>query len=794
MSALADRWAGVAAHGLDSMIFITERELKEHMPYLVKRINITTNNTTPLPLFNAVNKQDPWRKSGKYALGWVYFSIVLLVFSIFFRLYNLWTDLVRRDLHKELNREKAYAATANSWSPAQGYELDSVRTENTTQKFFPPATAAVDLPENRKTQSSLSSIALVNGLIALVRWIFYRPMPVIRIWKIQMVLPSLGVIFVVSAAFIFVTLYTFIPQPYYYQTIRFGSPPLAIRSGMIAVAMMPWIIATSMKANLISLLTGIGHERLNVLHRWGGYICLFLSLIHMIPFYVQPVWKDNGMLIFRPLFSNGVIVYGTGIASIVPLMFLCVHSLPILRSWMYELFVIIHIPASIVFLAMLFWHCHNFLTSWNYLWATVAIWLSSYLLRLFFLNWTNPFRRSILIGEESAITILPENAVKITIPTQTRWRPGQYVYIRMPGIALLGNHPFTIASLCSDDFPSDYGDNYRDMALVFRPFGGFTRQVLETAVRNGPYQTYQAFLDGPYGGMRRRLESFDNVVLIAGGSGVTAIVSHLLHLIKLMRDGKAATRRIEVVWAIKRTETMKWFREELKICRDFAPPDAVRFQFFVTAAQRQGGELSANSAFSPTTPNRPTSFLSERLNLALQGVQSKRNSAYIREEAGGDADREQQLRAENEDAIAALPQAHLAPATGGLSSRRQQAPPGPLHLPAQEDPPNPQLDFGFPSTPTMLEKNLMRLAFLPDPGIANASRRRAWASQYGRPDLPYMLRGFSEEFGRRNCVFVCGPPGMRVDVANAVARLQTMVWDRHRGVDEVFLHAENYAL
>jgi predicted ferric reductase len=51
----------------------------------------------------------------------------------------------------------------------------------------------------------------------------------------------------------------------------------------------------------------------------------------------------------------------------------------------------------------------------------------------------------------------------------------------------------------------------------------------------------------------------------------------------------------------------------------------------------------------------------------------------------------------------------------------------------------------------------------------------------------------SKEFGRRTCVYVCGPPEMRTDVSKSVARLQ---WDvmTNSGMDEIFLHAENYAI
>ena len=45
-------------------------------------------------------------------------------------------------------------------------------------------------------------------------------------------------------------------------------------------------------------------------------------------------------------------------------------------------------------------------------------------------------------------------------------------------------------------------------------------------------------------------------ILIAGGSGITALMSQLLNLIKRMRDGKAITKKVVVVWALKRLEAM----------------------------------------------------------------------------------------------------------------------------------------------------------------------------------------------------------------------------------------------
>ncbi|KUI69988.1 Ferric/cupric reductase transmembrane component 7 [Cytospora mali] len=858
---------------------------------LAKRIYIPLTATSPPGLIQA-DTVDPWNKSGKYGLAWTYFSLALMMSVVAVRIWHFWQDKIRQAIYKQ--EVEQYYQHLYSLEPDWGQSPAQAGQPAADRHFFPEE----EKPETAfRPKSNFSSIGFINDTLALFRWTFYRPIPDIRWRKHTFTFSSLSVLTTGFIALVFVALYCFLEQPLYWVSIRFGSPPLAIRAGMIAVAMTPWITVTAMKANILSLITGIAPDRLNVLHRWAGYLCLFLSLVHMIPFFIQPVWKDNGMSVFGALFPpSGGIIYGSGIACFVPLCWLCVLSLPVLRRHLYELFAILHAPVGYVYIAMLFWHSKNFLMSWSYLYVSIAIIVICNIWRLFKLNWTRPWRMSFLVGDEAAIQIMTENCIKITIPTQLRWTPGQYFYLRMPGISLLENHPFTVTSLCSEDFPSEYGEQYRDCVLVFRPYGGFTKKVLETAIEKGPFHTYRAFLDGPYGGMGRDLAAFDTCILIAGGSGITSLMSQLLNLIKRMRDGKAITKKIVVVWTLKRLEAMDWFREELRICREAAPPDSVTCKFFVTAAKR-----SSQVGPSARAPRPLSNMLHDRLDGFVAGIANKRNSALIAEVAQGDAQREAELRAEQEDRFTALPQQkylqpynipppppnppkgnrqsytdealsrleghgdvkkgiselpeekgkqrefHFPPLqTKGDGPHFNYAPPNSpgnkrssQYLEAQQQhyqqqqqqqpetsfsevpraPDVPELahlrtsniggqarptstfgppsgfEFGFPETPTEFQRNLMRFAF-PVPHEINGG----WSVEYGRPDLGYMLKEWATGgsdgrgiLGRRTAVFVCGPPSMRVGVANTVAKLQAEIWGDPM-LEEIYLHAENYAL
>jgi hypothetical protein len=63
--------------------------------------------------------------------------------------------------------------------------------------------------------------------------------------------------------------------------------------------------------------------------------------------------------------------------------------------------------------------------------------------------------------------------------------------------------------------------------------------------------------------------------------------------------------------------------------------------------------------------------------------------------------------------------------------------------------------------------------------------------EFGRPPLRKGLREWAEGFGRRACVYVCGPTSMKIDVANAVAEMQTDCWMSDER-EEIYLHTETF--
>ena len=141
----------------------------------------------------------------------------------------------------------------------------------------------------RNDSPTNSTPSLLRKIQAAGRYVFYRRSKILS----YLMAPSAGIGAFVLVAIIFLLGLTFAARPYYRMHLGYGSPPIAIRTGLMATACTPILVALAGKANIVSFLTGISHERLNVLHRWVAWMSFVLSLVHAIPFFIAS-YRDEG--------------------------------------------------------------------------------------------------------------------------------------------------------------------------------------------------------------------------------------------------------------------------------------------------------------------------------------------------------------------------------------------------------------------------------------------------------------------------------------------------------------------
>lgn len=169
---------------------------------------------------------------------------------------------------------------------------------------------------------------LARRFVAAKRWLSYRSW---RIGALNWNSAPLGVLLLAAVGVIYFFSMVLGPKPYYWpwtRDIHWGdSPPLATRSGWMALACLPFVFATAGKSNLISMVTGISYERLQVFHRWIAYAMFVLALLHTFPFIVFHIWSGDMVMTW-----NTSSYYWTGVVALLAQAYLTFASMGPLRS------------------------------------------------------------------------------------------------------------------------------------------------------------------------------------------------------------------------------------------------------------------------------------------------------------------------------------------------------------------------------------------------------------------------------------------------------------------------------
>ncbi|TVY20807.1 Ferric/cupric reductase transmembrane component 7 [Lachnellula arida] len=349
--------------------------------------------------------------------------------------------------------------------------------------------------------------------------------------------PATGVMLLGLAGLIYFMSLTLGPKPYYWpkKPSYGGSPPIATRSGWMALALLLFVMILSSKVNWITVLTGISHEKLQVFHRWASWTMFVLALVHTFPFIVVHMQKHDMMLQWRTS-----VVYWTGVAALIPQAWLNIMSIGPIRNRFYESFKVTHYLAIIFFIFFLFIHCDFTLTSWDYFIATLALYLPTLVYGIArTVTHTNP-------PHTASFTLLQDGTLQISIASPIIWSPGQHVFLRFwtLGIHSLSTHPFTICSLPGSG----------RMEFYVKPAGGFTARMMKLA---GTGKRIPVSIDGPYGDSltAQKLGEKDTVVLIAGGSGA----GYLLPLLEtLVRKPERGGNDVKVVIAVRHKQSVDW--------------------------------------------------------------------------------------------------------------------------------------------------------------------------------------------------------------------------------------------
>ncbi|WFD35725.1 hypothetical protein MCUN1_002586 [Malassezia cuniculi] len=473
------------------------------------------------------------------------------------------------------------------------------------------------------------SIPFGDRLTALRRGIVYYNPPDIGFIRF----PTTGEIIVVFSFCISVIAWAFSIKPYYRLTREWGTPPLAVRTGMMGAGLVPFIVCLAVKVNPISVLTGISHDKLQVFHQWLARLFLFLSVVHAIPFIYQPN-KEGGSKNLHAYYMSDP-MYWSGTAALVILFLIVTPATRFIRQLSYEFFVVQHILTSVGLLACLIIHFEATLNSHLWIWAAIAIWAFSITIRTFTVIFSSEFvfakRAELNVQSIYSTEVAPLNdeeqrdveLVRVSMSTPARWKPGQHVYLRFPSINPLENHPFTIVSL-----PGHVKNCASEMTVIIRVYNGMTKSLFQRAraseadnleevkiddlKRVGSPQSQKsdiqvpfaahttrilALVDGPYG-RSNDAAIYESATFVAGGSGASYVLPIINDLMRRARKGEPVlTKRIHFVWAARSSNIINWMMD-----------------YFSEVLDSRGGPIDIVISLYSSSPEATVKFEREELN------------------------------------------------------------------------------------------------------------------------------------------------------------------------------------
>ncbi|GAP91095.1 putative ferric reductase like transmembrane component protein [Rosellinia necatrix] len=337
---------------------------------------------------------------------------------------------------------------------------------------------------------------------------------------------------------------------------------IGYRNAWVTVTQVPLLYLLASKTNMIGLIIGTGHERLNWLHRWVARTMFVTATVHGFHFWAEWVHYD---IVQDELDTLSTIVpYGLGAWGI--LLWMTITSFKPFRSMAYEFFVIQHVLAAVIFLYVVYVHIP---VSARYnVWFAIAAISFDRVCRLVLLVWQNvkfkPKQRCCKggqrLGHQVQLTAVGNSMTVLTISdVHFDWTAGQYLYLWIPRIGAFETHPYTIAT--SHPLPGTCICN--SIQLVVRSHNGFSKrlhQFAKKAATSGKNDIVRAFVVGPYG-QPPRWDIFETLLLISASTGA----SYTLPILESLLESKTTkcTKRVDFLLAAKQGEEVGFYHERL---------------------------------------------------------------------------------------------------------------------------------------------------------------------------------------------------------------------------------------
>ncbi|KAF7801287.1 ferric reduction oxidase 7, chloroplastic-like [Senna tora] len=310
---------------------------------------------------------------------------------------------------------------------------------------------------------------------------------------------------------------------------------LGVRLGLIGLFCLGFLFLPISRGSVLLRLTDIPFEHAAKYHVWLGHLTMVLFTLHGLFFVVA--WAIEGRLI-QELIAWADVGFANlpGVISLLAGLLMWVTSFSPVRRWNFELFFYTH-QLYVIFVVFLALHVGDFIFT-----------MCAGGIFLFVLDRFLRFCQSRRTVNVVSAKCLPCGNVELVLskPANLRYNALSFIFLQIREISWLQWHPFSVSSSPMD------GKHH--IAVLIKVLGKWTEKLKEKIMKQ---PLVEVSVEGPYGHEVPYHLMYENLILVAGGIGLSPFIAILSDILHRVKEGKPCSpKNILLVWAVKKSDEL----------------------------------------------------------------------------------------------------------------------------------------------------------------------------------------------------------------------------------------------
>ena len=344
---------------------------------------------------------------------------------------------------------------------------------------------------------------------------------------------------------------------------------MGLRTGAIGLMCLAFLFIPVSRGSVLLRYIDIPFEHATRYHVWLGHLTMVIFTVHGLLYVVA--WAMEGHLLQELVQWKDIGVANLpGVISLLAGLLMWVTSLPGVRTWNFELFFYTH-QLYVVFIVFLALHVGDFVFTM----AAGGIFL-------FVLDRFLRFCQSRRTVNVISSRCLPCGTVELVLskPQSLRYNALSFIFVQVRELSWLQWHPFSVSSSPLD------GKNH--LAVLIKVLGKWTeklRQRITDVDAQKDSCVITTSVEGPYGHEVPYHLMYENLILVAGGIGLSPFLAILSDILHRVREGKPCQpRNILLVWAVKKSNELPLLStiDMQSICPSFSDKVNIDIHIYVT--------------------------------------------------------------------------------------------------------------------------------------------------------------------------------------------------------------------